>query len=132
MTDEVQIGTEWVPRFGMLEVSPQRAALIRGLFELAAFVADHPEVPLPDVRVNIFPGGEDYVADVAIVNDVAESLGVTAGFGAFGHYRAVRRFGPVEVQSVAISHEAMEAHRAHMSYSDNVQPDEAVRAGGSR
>jgi hypothetical protein len=132
MTDEVQGGTEWVPRFAMLEVSAGQAALVRGLFEFAAFVADHPEVPLPVVRVNIFPGGDDYVADVEIVNGVAESLGVTAGFGGFGHYRAVRRFGPVEVQSVAITHAAMEARRPHMSYSDNVQPDEGAVAGGSR
>ncbi|MEU0093879.1 hypothetical protein [Kribbella sp. NPDC006257] len=132
MTDEVQAGTEWVPRFGMLEVSADQAALIRGLFELAAFVADHPEVPLPDVRVNIFPSGDDYAADVEIVNEIAGSLGVTAGITGFGHYRAVRRFGPVEVQSVAITHEAMEAHRAHMSYSDSVRPDAAVGAGESR
>lgn len=133
MTDEVQGGTEWVPRFGMLEVPAERAALIRGLFELAAFVADHPELPLPVVQANVWPLGDDYVAQVDQVNDVAEALGVTAAFMAGGaHYRAARRFGCVEVQCVAITQAEMAAHRAHMSYSANVQPDEPVRAGDAR
>ncbi|WP_041289260.1 hypothetical protein [Kribbella flavida] len=124
---------EWVPRFGMLEVPADRAALIRGLFELAAFVADHPELPLPKVQADIWPRGEDFVAEVDEVNDVAAALGVTAGFACGGaHYRAVRRFGGVEVQSVAITRESMETLRAHMSYRDNVQPDEPMRAGGAR
>jgi hypothetical protein len=133
MTDAVQGGTEWVPRFGMLEVPAERAALIRGLFELAAFVADHPELPLPKVQADIWPRGEDYVAEVDEVNDVAAALGVTAGF-VFGgaHYRVVRRFGGVEVQSVAITRESLETLRAHMSYRDNVQPAEGVAAGESR
>ncbi|WP_460652325.1 hypothetical protein [Kribbella endophytica] len=135
MTEAVQDGMEWVPRFGMLEVPRGRAELIRGLFELAAFVADHPELPLPKVQADIWPRGDDYVAEVDQVNDVAAALGVTAGFASGGaHYRAARRFGAVEVQSVAITRESMEALRAHMSYRDNVQPAEATEqsGGGSR
>jgi hypothetical protein len=117
----------------MLEVPAERAALIRGLFELAAFVADHPELPLPIVEANIFLSGEDYVADVDQVNDVAAALGVTAGFSGSGaNYRALRRFGPVVVKSVAIARAAAAAGRALLSYSDNIQPDEAVPAGEVR
>jgi hypothetical protein len=117
----------------MLEVSAARVALIRGLFELSAFVADHSELPLPDVEAVIFPAATDYVAQVDQVNDVAAALEVTAGFSGSGeHFRAVRRFGPVVVKSVAITQAAMAAHQAHMTYSDNVVPDEAVRVGESR
>ncbi|WP_328321820.1 hypothetical protein OHA70_25425 [Kribbella sp. NBC_00382] len=129
MTDEVQGGTEWVPRFGMLEVPAERAALIRGLFELAAFVADHPEVPLPRVEAFVVPGCGDYVADVDLVNEVAEALGVTAGFGTGAHYSAKRQFGPVKFTSAAITQEAMAAHDALMSYSDSVEPSDAAKAG---
>lgn len=130
MTDEVQSGTEWVPRLGMLEVPADRAALIRGLFELAAFVADHPELPLPRVEADIWPDGDDYVAQVDQVNDIADVFGVTAGFRAGGaHYRAARHFGPVKVQSVAITQAEMEAHRARMSYSGNIQPEEPLASG---
>ena len=59
MTDAVLAGTEWVPRFGMLEVPAERAGLIRGLFELAAWVADHSELPLPIVTGRVNTGDSD-------------------------------------------------------------------------
>src|SRR3954464_15732690 len=68
MTDAVQGGTEWVPRFGMLEVSADRAGLIRGLFELAAWVADHPELPVPDVTAHLSTRHEGWDAERAMVD----------------------------------------------------------------
>jgi hypothetical protein len=132
MTDEVQGGMEWVPRFGMLEVPAERAEFIRGLFELAAWVADHPEVPLPYVTGGIFPREASFSDDVAVVDRVAAALGVTAGFRASGgQYHAKRSFGPVHVYAMTSTPEYDAAYDAHQSYRGNVQPAGVV-AGESR
>ncbi|MFI7059397.1 hypothetical protein ACIBL3_00260 [Kribbella sp. NPDC050124] len=134
MTDAVQGGPEWVPQFGMLEEVPaERAEFIRGLFELAAFVADHPEWPLPDVHGGIFPRGEDFAAEAAEVDRIAATLGTVAAFRARGgHYHAERLFGPVRVYAMASTPEHDAAYDAHMSYRDNVQPVDGGVTGGAR
>ncbi|MEU4292083.1 hypothetical protein AB0E63_27990 [Kribbella sp. NPDC026596] len=137
MTDAVEGGMEWVPRFGMLEVTAERAAMIRGLFELAAWVADHPEMPLPYLTGGMFPGGVDFAAEAAEVDRIAAALGAPAGFRAGGgHYQAERMFGPVRVYALATTREYDAAYRAHMSYADNVQPHESTEvvesAGGAQ
>jgi hypothetical protein len=133
MTDAVEDGTEWVPRFGMLEVPRERAELIRGLFELAAFVADHPELPLPDVNAGIFPREESFSDEVAGVDRVAEALGVTAGLRANGgQYYAGRSFGTVRVYAMTSTPEHAAAYDAHMSYQNNVQPADSVASGDAR
>jgi hypothetical protein len=133
MTDEVQDGTEWVPRFGMLEVPRERAELIRGLFELAAFVADHPELPLPFVTAGVYPNAESFEDEAVTVDLVAEALGVVADMNVSrGHYAAMKNFGPVRVTAMAVTREADAAFAAHMSYRGNVQPAEGVAAGESR
>ncbi|MEU4390188.1 hypothetical protein [Kribbella sp. NPDC023855] len=136
MTDEVQGGMEWVPRFGMLEVPAERAALIRGLFELAAFVADHPELPVPDVKARFFgPFGRDdaetFVSARVVVDALAELLGVDQTEAVDGEIEAKGRMGAVEVLAIAYSPERKAHYRARMSYSDNVQPA-APMAGESR
>jgi hypothetical protein len=133
MTEAVQGGTEWVPRFGMLEVPRERTELIRGLFELAAFVADHPELPLPHVDAGMFPREESFSDAVAGVDRVAEALGVTAGLRANGgQYHAGRSFGTVRVYAMTSTPEHAAAYDAHMSYRDSVQPAEGVVAGEPR
>ena len=141
MTDAVQVGTEWVPAIGMLEELPsEHAAVIRGLFELAAFVADHPELPAPTVRAVFFPpyGGDEaarYAARRSLVDSLALAVGAQPRTSAGGtHYDVSTQMGPVEVTSFAITPEHMAQHRAHMSYSDNVQPGEpsVAAAGGAR
>lgn len=94
MTDEVQDGMEWVPRLGMLEVSAERAGLIRGLFELAAFVADHPEFPMPFVSAVMLPFEDGFQREIAVVGEVAEALGVSSAFAPDAAYVAEGRFGP--------------------------------------
>ncbi|WP_433019954.1 hypothetical protein [Kribbella sp. CA-294648] len=132
MTDEVQGGTEWVPRFGMLEVPAERAALIRGLFELAAFVADHPELPLPSVDAGMFPREASFSDEVAVVDRVAAGLGVTAGLRAGGgQYTAAKSFGPVRVYAMTSTPEHQAAYQAHMSYKNNVRPSGPI-PGGAR
>jgi hypothetical protein len=135
MTDAGQDGREWAPPFGMLEVPNERAELIRGLFELAAFVADHPELPLPYLDGGIFPSGEDFAAEAAEVDRIAAMFGSAPEFRAGGgHYRAERMFGPVRVYALATTPENDAAYHAHMSYRDNVQPNSraAEVAGGAR
>ena len=132
MTDAGQGGTEWVPPLGMLEVSAERAELIRGLFELAAFVADHPDLPLPSLDGGIFPFAEDFAAEAAEVDRIAAMLGTAAEFRAGGgHYRAERMFGPVRVYALATTPENDAAYYAHMSYRNSVQPA-GVAGGGAR
>jgi len=113
MTDAVQSGTEWVPRFGMLEVSAKRAELIRGLFELAAWVADHPDLPLPDVTAHVPTLHDGWDAERALVDLVAPALEVAPEFDQGGaHYRAERFFGSVRVYCLAIEPEWMAAFTA--------------------
>ncbi|TCO43599.1 hypothetical protein EV646_112176 [Kribbella antiqua] len=126
MTDAVHGGTEWVPRFGMLEELPSgHAAVIRGLFKLAAFVADHPELHVPSVRAVLWPPSrnEDFEAACREVDQVGAVLGAEPELNN-GHYAVTTGFGPVEVTSFAISSDTMAAHTAHMSYADNVQPEQ--------
>ncbi|TCO33014.1 hypothetical protein EV652_10313 [Kribbella steppae] len=100
MTDADPAGTDWVPRLGSLQVPPQRAALIRSLFEFAAFVADHPELPLPTVNALMIPGGERFSEGMREVEATATALGVTPALAADGAYVASRRIGLVWVRCV--------------------------------
>lgn len=135
MADAGESGTAWVPRFGMLEVPRERAELIRGLFELAAWVADHTEFPLPRVQARVFPmdslvDGATFTELSAVVDRVADALGVTAELSRGGHYLAEAQFGCVEVSSFAIPPAEQAAYRAHLTYAGSAQPDEAP--GGAR
>ena len=127
MTDAGQGGTEWVPRFGMLEVARERAELIRGLFELAAFVVDHPEVPLPMVTASIHAPEDGWNAERAFVDRLAAALGVEPRFEADGgHYIAETFFGRVRVYGLAISEDYWARYHAHMSYRGSVEAADAV------
>jgi hypothetical protein len=133
MTDAVLVGTEWVPRFGMLEVRRERAELIRGLFELAAWVADHPELPLPIVSGRVYTGDGDWQSKCRVVDQVAEALEEVA-VEDDGRYTVQKAFGPIEFYSTAITCQEMAAFHAHMSYAANVQPEAQPKrmAGGAR
>jgi len=127
MTEAGRQGTEWVPRFGMVEVPRERAELIRGLFELAAWVAVHPELPLPQVTACVPTRYDGWDAERALVDEVAPALGVAPGFTAGGgHYHAEAFFGPVRVYCLAITAEHMAAYEAWSSYSGSVQPEPVV------
>ena len=138
MTDAVRAGTEWVPRFGMLEVPAERAEVIRGLFELAAFVADHPELPLPQVQARFFmpalgseaSEADRYVAARALVDAVAAALEVAACEDD-GEYRVRTGLGAVQVLSVAYSPERWARYEASQSYRGNVIVAGSA-AGGAR
>jgi hypothetical protein len=141
MTDGHRGAGEWVPRLGQLEGLPAgRAALIRGLFELAAWVADHPGLPLPHVQARMVPGHGVCADECAVVDEVAAELGVTAGLRANReHYVAEARFGPVVVTCAARAGEHLagcHAPDAQLTDCADVQPTGALagglRAGGPR
>jgi hypothetical protein len=118
----------------MLEVPAEHAAVIRGLFELATFVADHPELPAPDVDAAFYSGRGDWQSKRAVVDRVAAALDETADEDPRrGSYGVRKLFGPVRAWATAFTPEAMAAHTALLSYSHNVQPEASTDApGGAR
>jgi hypothetical protein len=100
-------------------VSAERAALIRGLFALAAWVADHPELPPPSVTASVHAGSDGWDARCRVVDAVATALGKTAAPspGPAGiRYEVRTSFGPVELHSAAITDEEYAAYHAAHSY----------------
>lgn len=89
----------WVPRLGTLQELPSdRAALVRGLFELAAWLCDHPELPLPMVSARVPSGYHGW----DVVDGVAASVGAEP-FTEFDRrmYAVEAGFGPVRLSCVA-------------------------------
>jgi hypothetical protein len=121
----------------MLEVPRDRAELIRGLFELAAFVADHPELPLPQVNARFFTPAlgsatsesDQYQAARTLVDEVAVALDVAAREDD-GEYRIWAGLGAVQLLSIAYSPERWARYEASQSYRHNVVTETA--AGGAR
>src|SRR4051812_34165879 len=89
----------WVPRLGTLKELPgERAALVRGLFQLAAWVCDHPELPTPIVSARIPSKDRGW----ALVDQVAASVGTDAAGWVDRRWRAVEAsFSPVRMSCVA-------------------------------
>jgi hypothetical protein len=138
MTDVEVAATEWVPRVGLMEVSAGRSALIRGLFALAAWVADHPELPPPSVTASVYAGSDGWDAKCRAVAAVATALGKTAAPSpgrAGTRYEVRTSFGPVELYSVAITDEEHAAYHAAHSYVGAVETAVATGSdvsGGAR
>jgi hypothetical protein len=89
-----------------LRAAADRAAWVAGLRDLADFLAEHPDVPVPPAwhtqRVHEFPEGDSDTERRAGVDRAAVALGVQATETRGGHYEALARFGPVEYVAVAI------------------------------
>ncbi|WP_326645047.1 hypothetical protein OG884_12005 [Streptosporangium sp. NBC_01755] len=102
-----------------------RAALIKGLVDLATFLEANPTVPVPSFAgLTYFAQGAD--DDIrAEVEAVAALLGseVDSGDSEHDHYRACRTFGPVEYTAVGILAAARARHRANTSYDGCITPD---------
>lgn len=104
-----------------IPTSAERAQFIAALRDLAGYLADHPEVPVPDTgrKILVFaPAGSDG-EERSYVDQAAAALGVTVTEGG-GHYRATRDFGPLAYTVVTISAAARARHDAQMSYCDNI------------
>ena len=137
MTDAGAAVDAWVPRPGSV-VSAERAALVRGLFELAAWVADHPGLPVPSVNASVYTGSGGWDAKCRVVDAVAAALGATAGPApgrAGTRYGVATSFGPVRLYAVAITDAEHAAYDVAGSYIGAVSSDDgsdAPSGGGSR
>ena len=107
-----------------------RAKVIDGLRQLADYLADHPDVPVPgygwDLNIYTDSDDDDAVA-LAEVHRIAAILGVTPADDTArgGHYIATRCFGLVSYRAVHVPERRMAEHRALMSYRDCVTPPAA-------
>ena len=128
----------WLPPVGSLNgVSEERSALIRGLFELAAWVADHPDTPLPSVVATIDTGLSHWEWQCRVVEQVADALGEVAApcRTATGTRHVVETtFGPVALRACAVSDDERMALAAAHSYVGAVSPWSAgsTGSGGGR
>jgi len=138
MTDAGTRVDACVPRLGLVDVSAGRAALIRGLFELAAWVADHPELPVPSVDASVYTGSDGWDAKCRVVDAVAAALGATAAPmpGRAGtRYGVEAMFGPVRLYTTAITAAEHAAYDVAGSYIGAVTSDDRSDApvgSGSR
>jgi hypothetical protein len=85
--------------------SEQRAALIAGLRDLADFLDQNQQTPLPcRTDLLVFPPEASDAEMFAEIDVIAERIGTTASNAGSpaGHYSAVRDFGPVQYRAVAI------------------------------
>jgi hypothetical protein len=87
----------------------QRTRLIAGLRELADFLDQNPEVPMPwRADVLVFPPEGSDAEMFAEIDLIAGQIGVAASDAGSpaGHYSASRDFGQVQYRAVAIPHSA--------------------------
>ena len=137
MTDAGAAVDAWVPRPGSV-VSAERAALVRGLFELAAWVADHPELPVPSVDASVYTGSDGWDAKCRVVDAVAAALGLTAApaLGLAGtRYQVETAFGPIRLYSTAITdaeHAACDVAGSYIGAVSSDDGSESPAGGGSR
>ena len=87
----------------------ERVRLIAGLRDLANFLDQNPDVPVPwRADVLVFPTDASDAEMFAEIDTIAEMIGSTASDAEspHGHYSAVRNFGSVQYRAVAIPHSA--------------------------
>ena len=61
----------------IVELTSSAPLVVRGLLELAAFVAEHPELGSPFVEAVWLPCEETFGADMRVIEAAGEVLGVT-------------------------------------------------------
>jgi hypothetical protein len=116
-----------------LSQAADRAALVAGLRALAAFLAAHPDVPVPQSYhvqdITFFPDGSTDDERRAAVDLIGHALGVPAADPhGHGHYQAERAFGPVAYRALTISTAATARADARNSYADVIRLDDAAAA----
>ncbi|MFI0425257.1 hypothetical protein [Spongiactinospora sp. 9N601] len=108
-------------------MNDHRTALISGLRDMADFLHDNPNIPVPrsDVSVLHFPAWAQDAEMCAHVDHIAALLGteIDQEDAAYGHYSTGIRFGPVEYRAVAVLAERRARHEALLSYVDCVVPE---------
>jgi hypothetical protein len=98
-----------------------RAAFIAGLHALADFLATHSDLPVPAYGSDVVNARGTDDEQRAEVQNIAALLDVTPDDEI--HFRARRRFGPIEYRAVAVPSVAMASYQALMTYADSVTPD---------
>lgn len=85
----------------------QRARLIAGLRDLAAFLEANPDVPAPRyTNVLVFPTQSSDAENHSEIDVIASCIGSGIEISSsHGHYVTSRKFGPVEYRAVAIPHD---------------------------
>jgi hypothetical protein len=81
------------------EAAEERAYLVAGLHALAAWIASHPGSDLPTVHANWRIPGEPRGAQLALLDEVADLLGVPVKETPLGSLIASRNFGPVQAEA---------------------------------
>ena len=87
----------------------ERTRLIAGLRDLAEFLDQNPQVPVPFYTdLLVFPPIASDAEMFAEIDAIAELIGDTAESDGTptGHYIARRDFGPVQYRAIAIPHAA--------------------------
>jgi hypothetical protein len=87
----------------------QRTRLIAGLRDIADFLDQNPQVPVPwRAEMLVFPPEGSDAEMFAEIDMIAGQIDVAASDAdsPAGHYSAVRVFGPVKYRAVAIPHSA--------------------------
>jgi hypothetical protein len=91
----------------------ERIRLIAGFRDLADFLDQKPEVPVPRrADLLVFPPEASDAEMFAEIDFIAELIGVIASAESpRGHYSAVRNFGPVQYRAIAIPRSARDNDR---------------------
>jgi hypothetical protein len=87
----------------------QRVRLVAGLRDLADFLDQNPDVPVPwETDLLVFPSEASDAEIFAEIDTIAELIGSTASDEGSprGHYSTVRDFGPVRYRAIAIPYRA--------------------------
>ena len=103
-----------------------RAQVTAGLRDLADYLDNHPDIPVPEYgwELSVYPRGND-AEEHAEVDRIAQVLEVETYTLAEGaRHLAARSFGRITYRAVAIPGADMAAHRAAMSYYRSVRPDD--------
>ncbi|WP_045742283.1 hypothetical protein [Actinoplanes rectilineatus] len=104
-------------------IAPERQAVLDGLRDLAAFLAENPDVPARDVhRVEYCVSADDDRAGLAKLAAIAAALGVEVTGGP-DHFAVYRRFGNASYRAFYVSRAEMADYNAVMSYRDSVRAD---------
>jgi hypothetical protein len=100
-----------------------RAQPIVGLRTLADYLADHPQLPVPEYgsEVTVYPNGSE-AEQRAEIDRIADLLGVkpTDNTGRDGHYTASKSFGRITYRAVHIPSRVWARHHARNSYRTNI------------
>jgi hypothetical protein len=92
----------------------ERVRLIAGLRDLANFLDQNPDVPVPwRADVLVFPTDASDAEMFAEIDTIAALIGSAASDtdSPRGHYSTVRNFGPMQYRAIAIPHSARDDER---------------------